>query len=465
MSTFSGLGTAYSGLVAARAALEVTAQNVSNANTTGYTRQRVDQSANVLATSATYATNQSAGDGVSVTGVSRITNAIVNAQVNTTAATSAYWSTTSSAISSVETSLNEPSTDGLSSQLSTFWNAWQSYGNSVGSTTTSTTASAASVLIGAGQDVASTIATGYSAVQSAWSDERTSLATNVATINSTASQIAGLNQQITVLSASGGNTNALLDQRDAAVTTLAGLTGATTRSNSDGTIDVLVGGNALVSGTQARQLSLSSTPTDVSQVSSTTPVTISWSGTTTAVSVGGGTVAAQLTDLSAANGSGTGGVYAEAAKIYNDLASSVADQVNGLTAPSGSTTGAPFFTYTAGSAAATLAIVPTGASGIPADAMTADAVSQLGTASASPDDAWATYVSRVGSQSASASARSTSADTAATTATAAQTSTSGVDLDEETSNLVIYQHAYQASARVISTINDILDTLMQMGAS
>ena len=82
----------------------------------------------------------------------------------------------------------------------------------------------------------------------------------------------------------------------------------------------------------------------------------------------------------------------------------------------------------------------------------------------SADTKWAAYVSRVGSQSATAAARADIAGTAATAATTAQTSASGVDLDEETSNLIVYQHAYQASARVISTINDILDTLINMGA-
>ncbi|MGH1550130.1 flagellar basal body protein [Leifsonia poae] len=44
MSTFSGLNTAYTGLVAAKAGLDVVGQNLVNANTAGYTRQRVNTS-------------------------------------------------------------------------------------------------------------------------------------------------------------------------------------------------------------------------------------------------------------------------------------------------------------------------------------------------------------------------------------------------------------------------------------
>ncbi len=475
MSSFSGLSTAYSGLVAARAALETTAQNLSNANTPGYTRQRVDQATTVQNPLASYSVASQVGTGVTITGISRISDAVVNARVNTTAADSGNWSASSSAVSTVEASLGEPSTTGLSAQLQTFWNAWSSMSNATGS---DATASAAGVLIGAGQDVAATLATGYSAAAAGWSDTRTALATNVSTLNSTASTVAALNGQIRSAAAAGANVNALLDQRDAAVTSLASLAGATTRTNGDGTVDVLVGGQTLVSGSTARTVTVAaSSATDVAKAADS-PVTLVWSGTSSAVSFSSGTMAAQLTTLAGANATGTGGVFAEAAKTYDTIASTIADQVNGVTTTGQSSTGVQhpaFFSYTAGSAATTLAVVPTDASGIATASTTAtggvvngtvaDAVSQLGAKAGSPDKLWTAYVAQVGTQSAAASSRSTAATTSATAATTAQTSTSGVDLDEETSNLVVYQHAYQAAARVISTISDILDTLIQMGAS
>ena len=178
-----------------------------------------------------------------------------------------------------------------------------------------------------------------------------------------------------------------------------------------------------------------------------------------------------------ATGAGTGGVFAEAAKAYNDVATALATQVNAVHTTGVTTSGAAGgkffdFTSTTGPAATNLVVVPTSASGIASadgtkgnyDNTIADRIAQLGNGTSSPNASWSTYVSRIGSQSATATARSTTATTASTAATTAQTSVGGVDLDEETSNLVIYQHAYQASARVISTINDILDTLINMGA-
>ena len=123
------------------------------------------------------------------------------------------------------------------------------------------------------------------------------------------------------------------------------------------------------------------------------------------------------------------------------------------------------FASTNGPAATNLQVLPTSLAGIGAASGTslasaADAVSQLGTAAASPDAAWSAYVSGIGATSKNASTQSTLATQAATTASTAQNSASGVDLDEETANLVVFQHAYAAAARVLTTVDQMLDTLI-----
>ncbi|WP_375387782.1 flagellar hook-associated protein FlgK [uncultured Amnibacterium sp.] len=473
MGTFGGLSIASSGLTAARKALEVTGQNVANANTTGYTRQRVDQSPLAQTALATHATQSSVGDGVRVTGVSRVTDTVVTARVNSTASSAAYWNASSSALSSVETSLNEPGANGLSQVMNDFWAKWQTVANNTG--TTAAGQGAANALIAQGQLVGSTVSAGYTAASNAWADARAGAASVVSTINDTAARIANLNTTIRALSAAGSDVNSLLDQRDAAVTSLANLAGASTRSNADGTIDVLVGGNALVSGVTTRTVVLGGAGSFSTVASS--PVKLTWADTGGGVSLDGGDIAGRIQSLQPADttGGGAGGVFAEAAKAFDDIARSVADAVNtvhrtGTTATGA--TGLDFFSYSStGSPALTLSVVPSTVSGVAVadgtkgnlDNTIADRIAQIGSTAGSPDSAWATYVSRLGSQTATATARSTTATTAAAAATTAQTSVGGVDLDEETANLVIYQHAYQASARVISTINDVLDTLIRMG--
>ena len=466
-STFGTLNTAYSGLAAARAAIDVTGQNIANVNTQGYTRQRVDQaSVPGTQTPALFSKGLQIGAGVTVQGIARLNDAVIDQRVRTTASASGYWDTAAAAVSSVETSLDEPGGSGLSSTLNDFWAQWQNMGNSAGSITA---AGQASVLIGQGQLLASRIAAGYTAAANAWSDQRASTADAVTAINGAAQHIAALNKAILQTTTAGGNANELMDQRDTALTTLAGLTGATTRKNADGTIDVYLGGSTLVSENTARSVELAGSSGMAGAGAS--PVHLAWTDSGSPVTVDGGSVAARLATLAGPSG-GTGGVYAETADMYNAMATSLAAAVNNAlataTTPDGTKTGlqAPFFGIDPGPAALGLKVVPTSLSDIAmntagaSDGAFADAVSQLGGASGSPDAAWAGFVSNIGAQSQSAAAQAAIAGSAAASATSAQTSQGGVDLDEETTNLVTYQHAYQAAARVITTIDSMLDTLI-----
>jgi flagellar hook-associated protein 1 FlgK len=82
-----------------------------------------------------------------------------------------------------------------------------------------------------------------------------------------------------------------------------------------------------------------------------------------------------------------------------------------------------------------------------------------------PGDAYASLVYQVGSLTSSANAEST-----ATTASLAQLNTqlssvSGVSIDEESANLITYQQAYEAAARVVSTIQELFTVTMSMGTA
>jgi flagellar hook-associated protein 1 FlgK len=465
VSTFGLLNTAYTGLVAARAGMDVTGQNIANAGTAGYVRQRLDQTALGTGTPALFATGPTVGGGVAIAGVSRLNDSLLDARARDTASTSGYWDTAAAAMSGVESTLNEPGTDGLSATLNDFWADWQGMANSSGSP------AQASVLIGEGKLVASRIAGGYTAATTAWSGARAATASAITTVNDTAKQIASLNEAILRTTATGGNPNELIGQRSVALTALSQLTGAVPRDNADGTVDVVVGGNALVSGINSRSLRLVGT-SDIT-LAGTDPVRVEWSNTPGfSATIDGGEIAARLATLAGPASGGSGGIYAEAVKVYNDLAGTIASQVNAIHRTGTTSTGASgldFFAITPGGPAAlNLSVVPTSVGGVAAangslgkaDGSVADAIAQLGRATGSPNTTWSIFVSNVGAQSRNAATQSGLAGTAAAAAITAQTSQSGVDLDEETSNLVTYQHAYQAAARVLSTVDQMLDTLI-----
>jgi flagellar hook-associated protein 1 FlgK len=480
VSTFGGLNTAYTGLQAARAGLDVVGQNIANANTAGYTRQRVTTSA-VNAPIGLFSGGARVGLGVSVDGIARLGNANLDAQVRFTAGASGYTAVRANALSAIETSLHEPGKDGLSNQLQEFWAAWGDLSNSAGEQAQS------GLLIGQAKNLANQIAQGYNAVDNQWTEVRGNVTSMVGELNGAAAQVADLNGRIRTTLAAGGNANELLDQRNTLTTTIAALTGGSVRQLTDGTVDVLVGGNALVSGTTAQKLSVVGATSMDSLMPTTPPTTtpssvrLVWENRPdTPVSVDGGEIAGALSVLAAPDAStGMGGAIAEAAVSYNKFANDLVTKVNtihqGGVTPGGApgelpagTTGLNFFNCVPGRAALTITVVPTNASGIASGApgsggkngSVADEIAQLGTTPDSPNKVWASFVTNIGVATRSELQQANLAGLASTSAVTSQLSNSAVDLDEENVNLLMFQHAYQGAARVMTAVDEMLDTLI-----
>lgn len=463
VSTFGSLATAYSGLAAARAGIDVTGQNIANAGTAGYTRQRVTQNS-VPATQTGFmrGTAALAGQGVSVDGIARLASLTLDVGVRVAAGSSAYADARATALSALETGLHEPGKDGLSAKLDAFWSSWSelaSHPDDPG---------AASAVLGAAGTVAAALASGSKAVDAQWSSVRGTVAGQVTQLNDAAKQVADLNGRIRTALASGGTANELLDQRDQLTEQIATLAGGTTRTNTDGTVDVLLGGNPLVQGTDARAVALGGG----GRLADGAAVTLTWtSGSAGAVSLSGGSIGGALAVLAPANGNGTGGALARAAASYDAVATQLATTVNAVhatgTTPAG-TTGTAFFALAAGVPAAQgLSVVPTDGSGLATrnaagqlDDSFADALSRLGTGPGAADTTWATFVAGVGTASRSAATESTLTGLALTNARTQQQSSAGVDLDEENVNLLSYQHAYQGAARVLTAVDEMLDTII-----
>ena len=467
MSTFSGLNAAFTGLTAARQGLDVVGQNIANSSTRGYTRQRVSTTAagSLTPIGPLVLFRAQVGQGVTVDGIARLGDVILDGRVRSSAATSGNLAVRSNALSTVEAALNEPGKNGISSQLQAFWSAWGDVSLRAGDETP------AGVLLQKASQLAEQIAIGYSAVDSAWSDVRAKLDSMAAELNDAGTQVAALNGQIRETLATGGSVNEMLDQRSALTSSIAALTGGTVRTLPDGTAEVLVGGNALVSGDVFRSVTV--TGSNSLAGASGSPVALEWTNRPgQSVAVESGEIAGSIAMLTAANGTGTGGAIAEAAAGYNRFATYLAASVNTVhragSTPSGAT-GLDFFALSAsGPAALGLTVVPTSATQIASGApgagggngSNADAIWQLGSGADSPDSAWSAFVTKVGTASKTALQRATLADSVTAAATAAQLANSSVDLDEENVNMLTFQKAYQGAARVMTAVDEMLDTLI-----
>jgi flagellar hook-associated protein 1 len=468
MSTFGGLNTAYTGLVAARQGLNVVGQNIANVNTDGYTRQRISASATgSLAHTGMLTAAIQVGQGVSVNGIARLGDVHLDARARATAAIAAYTDVRADAMSTLEVSLQEPGANGLSAQLNEFWAAWQDVANNPGE------AASAGLLLAQAGVLTAQIAHGYQQVDDQWSQMRGDVDGMVAQVNDAADQVAALNGLIRSTLASGGSANELIDQRSALTTTIATLAGGTVRESPDGTVDVLIAGNAIVTGTTAGALKVlgSSQMAAATGVGGTTsdPARVVWaSGSESAATLDGGQIAGALSVLASP---AAGGVLATAAESYNTLATRLATDVNALHFTGTTVNGATkldFFTLdSALPAALGLTVVPTNANGIASgngsdtyDGSIADAISQLSIGATSPDSIWATFVTQTGAATKTELQRATLADLASSSAAGMRLANSSVDLDEENVNLLSFQHAYQGAARVMTAIDEMLDTLI-----
>ena len=483
MSTFGGLNTAYTGLVAARQGLDVVGQNIANANTEGYTRQRVTTSAVDAATRVGLMNSGvRPGQGVSVDGIARLGSASLDAQVRATAAVAGYSAVRANALSSMEATMKEPGENGLSTQLQEFWAGWHDVANAAGET------APAGVLLSRAAAVTAQISQGYQAVSAQWSSERGSVDTMVAEINGAAGQVAQLNVRIRQSVAGGGSPNELIDQRNRLTTTLAALTGGSVVNRTDGTVDVIMGGNALITGDTARPLVALGARTLDGPNGLTDPngtagtVRVEWADRAGAIPVDGGELAGALSVLTRTDAGGTGGALAEAAAAYNTFATGLAAKVNGIYSTGDNSTdptavGGKFFNTAAGPAALSLYIVPKSATQLATgftangalDGSIADRIAQLGAGKAvdtagnpvrSPSTDWSNVVTALAVTTKNELRQASVADLTSTAAVNAQLSNSSVDLDEENVNLLMFQHAYQGAARVLTAVDEMLDTLI-----
>ena len=460
-STFGGLNTAYSGLVAARTGLDVVGQNIANVNTDGYTRQRLVTTSVESPSRVGSATAGTApGQGVSVDAIARLGDLALDGRVRSAAAADGYQQVRAGALSSLEETLGEPRSTGLAAGLSSFWSAWSDVANHAGE------AAPVSVLLARGAAVATTLATGSRAIGAQWSTVRDQVDGQAAQLNQAAVEVAALNERIRSGLQHGVGVSELVDRRALLAEKIAGLAGGTVTERPDGTVDVLVGGNALVRGDVARAVTV------VGGRTLGDAVALEWAdrpGQT--LGADGGSLAGSLS-VRAPAADGRGGVLAEPSAAYDALATQIATQVNAVHRTGASTTGETgleFFRVEAGVPAAQgLRVVPTGPAGVAVagersgalDGSVADAVGRLGVSAGSPDRAWSTVVSGIGAASAAERTQAELTGLATTSAKNRQQSGAGVDLDEENIALLSHQRAYQGAARVMSAIDEMLDTLI-----
>ncbi|MGN6250659.1 MAG: flagellar hook-associated protein FlgK [Marmoricola sp.] len=467
--TFGSFNTAVTALRANQVAMDVVNNNVANASTPGYTRRRAELTAlGSPSQPALWSRYDGVGGGVDVSAVDRMADPFLDARSRVEHGRQSYLDTRQSVLDRVESGIGEPGDNGVAAAFSTFQAAVQDLANNPGQ------AAARSQLLSAAGTVADAVRVQASNIDNESSDLRTKLQAQVDEVNTVAADLAATNRNISSAQLAGSETNTLLDKRDQLTERLAELTGATTTLDSLGLAQVSLGGVALVSGQSASTFAIASGVTasgaaDGSPVTFTvtppatppavaTPVAIDETGMTGEI----GAVAQLLNVTLPAYRSGLDAV----AKTFADQMNAV--QLGTASAPvydlAGNVSSKPLFSYTAGNVSGTLSVAlddpnALAASALPGGALDGSNAAKMAGYTAA-DDAYQKLVNGFGSQVASSQRLAANQQALTSQVDNAREQLGGVNIDEETVNLIAAQRAYQAASRVISTIDTILDTII-----
>jgi flagellar hook-associated protein FlgK len=460
VSTFSGLNAATTALWAQRRALDVTGQNIANVNTDGYSRQRADlQAIGGSPVPAFYSTSPGIGAGVSADGITRIRDAFLEGRGHAEHANIARLSAESDAYLQVEAAFREPGDTGIQSLMGEMWSAWGDVDN--GPHELSTRGAVIEKL----QTLVGGLQFSHATMGTQWKQTRENLSVLVDDVNKAAESVAKLNQAIQRATQSGLPANDLTDKRDLLIMKLSDQVGAVVRPSTDGMLDVVVGGMALVTGNTASALSLAGSLSP-DTVTADPPRLVTSSGGFTVRP--GGTAAGQLNTLNVI----IPGARAELDLFANNLATAL-NTAHGAGYDLDGNPGTDILGSSSGPlTAATISVLVTDkrkiaasavapVAGVPAlDSSNADAIGQLRLSTTGPDAAYRAMIIELGVQSAVTQRNLGIQQVISTQVDAAREAVAGVNLDEEMTNMLSYQHAYSAAGRLVTAIDETLDVLI-----
>ncbi|GAB3869157.1 flagellar hook-associated protein FlgK [Nocardioides maradonensis] len=454
--TFSSLGSALTGLRYNQVLMDTASNNISNASTEGYVRRTVQGGSVSAGAVALWSTYDGHGDGVAVQGVDRTTDQLLTSRVRREHAGLTYLATQQTVLGRVEDGIGEPGDSGVAAALQTFNASWQDLANNPGD------AASRQQVLGDGQSLARAVNAQANNITGEEADQRLHLMSNVSDINTAAAGLATLNLHILQGEQSGLDVNTLKDQRDQLALKLANLAGGTVATEANGMYDVTVGGTALVTGQSAGTLVIDTGITS-SGAADGNPITFRIDSASGSTPVGGalGGEAGAVTDLLTTT-------LPDYKAGLDAIAQQLATTINGLHQGGydlAGNPGAAFFSYNASDPAGSLAVAITDPTLVAASALAggnldggnADALS---TSTTAVGDAYQQLVNGFGTRVAAIDQQASNQSTLTGSLDDSWEQQAGVSIDEETVNLVTAQRGYQAAARVMTTLDDMLDTLI-----
>lgn len=464
MNAGSLLNIARLGMAASQAQIAASAQNVTNAQTPGYSRQRVTLTQGV----PLHLPQGTFGSGVLVQGVDRMRNELMDAGYRRDTTAAAFTEERRDALSTVENVLGEPSNSGLASSFEQLWSAFSDL------STNPTSTAARGVVRQRASQVAAQLNQFGNQIADAQVVSRTRLLESADRVNTLAAQVADINARIVEAESDGNQSPDMRDQRDTKIDELASLIGATAYPQADGSVNVNIGGDSLVDGANFKLVRIQATLSDPTKLG---------------VALGGSAVGSAPVETIYQ----LGGQMAGTIDAYNTIYPSSLASLDGIAAALVTATnvahGAGFIGSTAAgnfydpsrTTARTIAldasilsnvanIASSGISGESGDNSVAVAMSRLRDTpvsvngqTASISEGYRTVVASIATSVNASQGTATAARTLATQSDTRRESVKGVSVDEEMVSMMKYQQAYSAAARLVSVVDEMTSTLINLG--
>ncbi|QSS99616.1 flagellar hook-associated protein FlgK [Pontibacillus sp. ALD_SL1] len=502
-STFNGIEVAKRAMYAQQSALYTTGHNISNANTPGYSRQRVNFEQTAPYPPASRNRPEipgQVGSGVEAGTIERVRESFLDAQFRGENTKAGYWSTKAEALQKMEEIMNEPSENGLSKTMDQFWQSLQDLA------VNPEDSGARSVVRQRGVAVAETFNYLSSSLKGIQSDFKNQIDVTTKEINSIATQINNINNQIGEIEPHGYLPNDLYDERDRLVDELSTLVDikVTPVSSGESSLKIAEGKYKIdIVGNDGKDL-FSGTPLVDPSSGSVNALSLTEDGVKDSVdtiSLGGTTIDAdkftstgKFQSLVEAHGyedenGNEAGLYPGMLTELDNMAYTFAEEFNKVHKGGESlheidnpaASDIPFFTEgmaregfasnmeVSKDIMGSVSKIAASTSGSKGDGDNALNLAGVGSTNLDYDNAgsasdFTSYyegvIGEMAVQSQEARRLEGNSETLKQSVEERRQSVSGVSLDEEMSNMIKYQHAYNAAARNLTTIDEMLDKVI-----
>ena len=445
MSISSILNITKQALADQRSAVNTVAKNISNINTDGYKRRRIDlNSHQAMFNSKVTADN-----------ITRIRQRFVENQLFYENQNLGKYQTDEMIMTQIENIFGEPLESGLSNIMSEFWNSWGDLANDPESQYART------IVRDKGVSLSKTFNRIYSDLDNINQQINKDIQDKVNQVNQIVDQINSINKQV-----SANNSDDLMDQRDLLISNLSNLINIDIREGLNGKVTISTDGQILVSNGYVNNLSV-----NISREGSITTANIQLVDGKSLVDINSG----ELGSLIEINNR----YIPDYISKLNTLASSIAEQVNAIHSKGYSvdgTTGINFFAddvtgannlrvsdevFSDPSVISTSSLINE-----PGDGSIAQSVFDLqfyqGVEGNTVFDFYNTIIGQIGSQVQESGFLKKSQEMVVQNLKNQRDSVSGVSLDEEMVNLIEHEQAYQAAARMVSTVDEMMQTVLNM---